>query len=401
MKILVLNAGSSTHKLSLYDIEDFHPKEPVWKATIDWGRGEGASSWAATTSQGAKLSEPLEKISIQQGIEKVLKSLWQGPTKVIEDLSNIECIGHRVVHGGSTFQEPTLINQAVKEQIRALIPLAPLHNPANLEGIEIMERCFPKVPQVAVFDTAFHAQMPEEVKTYPLPYAWKKEGIERYGFHGISHHYCAERAADLLQKRLEDLKIISCHLGNGASLCAVKGGKSVNNTMGLTPLEGLMMGTRCGSVDPGILLYVLREKRLSVEELDQILNFESGLKGIAGSLDMRDILASEEPSAKLAFAMYVYRLKFYIGALSAHLEGVDVLIFTGGIGENAAPVRQAACQGLGYMGIEINERKNEQCQPDQEITSVRSKVCILVVHTREEWMIAKSCMNLCERRKRQ
>lgn len=391
MKILVINAGSSSHKLSLYDIKDLQPVEPLWKATIDWGRG-GAHSFLVVTVPGqCKMEKSLENSSIQEGLQILLTSLWQGSTQVISGLSAIESIGHRVVHGGRAFQCPTLINDKVKAELHSLIPLAPLHNPANLQGIEIMEQHFPHIPQIAVFDTAFHAQMPEKVKAYPVPYAWKAEGIERYGFHGISHQYCAERAAALLQKEPRDLKMINCHLGNGASLCAIKDGKSVDTTMGFTPMEGLMMGSRCGSIDSGILLYLLREKKYTVEDLDAILNFNSGLKGIAGTSDMREILASQEARAQLAFEMYNYRLKGYIGALITQLEGIDTLIFTGGVGENAAAVREATCQGLKFLGVELDVEKNLKCQPDQDVALLASKVRILVIHTREEWMIAREC----------
>jgi acetate kinase len=374
VKILVLNAGSSSHKLSLYDIRSNSPTEALWQGKIDWDKEE--------------------KKHVEEQVFGLLQTLWQGKQKVIAGPHEIEKIGHRIVHGGAAFQAPIRINALVKEEIRKLIPLAPLHNPANLEGVEIMEKLFPSIPQIAVFDTAFHRLMPEETKTYAIPYFYRKEGVERYGFHGISHHYCAERAQFLFPSCS---KIICCHLGNGASLCAILNGKSIDTTMGFTPLEGLMMGTRCGSIDPGLILYLCREKKLSVEELDHTLNFESGLKGISGRSDMRELLAgiqTGDKQARLAFDMYVYRIKSYIGALAAHLEGVDSLIFTGGIGENAPDVRAAVCRGLQFLGIDLDLHKNRNCRPDQDIAADASKVRLLVIHTREEWKIAVECWKL-------
>ncbi len=393
MKILVVNAGSSSHKLSLYDLQNEEPAEPLWQGSIDWGRKSQLPSLTIKTHQGIKVEQTLESHAIEDGINILLKSLWEGKTRVIENRFAIERIGHRIVHGGIQFKQPTRITPSVKEYIQQLIPLAPLHNPANLQGIELMETFFPNVLQIGVFDTAFHATMPEIVKTYPVPWEWKEKGIQRYGFHGISHHYCAEQAAKLLNQNLNDLKIINCHLGNGCSLCAIKEGKSYETTMGLTPLEGLMMGTRCGSIDPGILLYLLREHQLSEEELDDSLNFASGLKGIGGSSDMRELLAkNQDERIQLALHMFVHRLKTSIGALAVSLGGFNVLSFTGGIGENAAWIREETCRGLKCLNTLIDEEKNRTCQPDVEITALSSHIRILVIHTREEWMIARACL---------
>lgn len=395
MKILVVNAGSSSHKLSFYDLTDEEPAEPLWEGTLDWGRASEPFSLAIKTGSGAKIEQELESCDIREGLNILLKSLWQGPTQVIDGLSAIERIGHRVVHGGAEFERPVIINGAVKARIRELIPLAPLHNPANLQGIEFMEEYFPSLPQIAVFDTAFHLTMPEIVKTYPVPWEWKKKGVQRYGFHGISHHYCAERAVHLLKKDPHDLKIINCHLGNGCSLCAIKNGKSYETTMGLTPLEGLMMGTRCGSIDPGILLYLMKEHQIPLQELDDALNFSSGLKGIGEHSDMRELLnLQEEKRARLAVQMFVHRLKAFIGALAASLEGFNVLSFTAGIGEHAAPIREAVCKGLSFMGIALDSEKNLNCRPDAVISKPGSAIQILVIHTREEWMIARACLKL-------
>lgn len=388
MLILVVNAGSSSHKLCLYDLHDNKPTQPLWKGALDWGNKDSTILSFQTAEE--KVEKTFQKVSIEEELEILLKSLYERPKSIIKDLSSIERIGHRVVHGGQVFEQPTLITSQVKEQIRNLIPLAPLHNPENLQGIELMEKIFPSIPQIAVFDTAFHTNMPDIVKTYPVPYVWKEDGIQRYGFHGPSHQYCAERAAHLLKN--DHLKIVNCHLGNGVSLCAMVGGKSVNTTMGFTPMEGLMMGSRSGSIDPGIILYLLREGKQSIDSLDSILNFESGLKGICGFSDMREILQSKDEKAKLAFDMFIYHLKFYLGAMITYLEGIDVIIFTAGIGENASQVREEVCHSLSFMGIEIDAKLNANCKPDQDIAKKSSKARILVIHTEEEWMIAKACL---------
>ncbi len=398
MKILVVNAGSSSHKLSLYDLQNEEPIEPLWQGSIDWGRSAKETPLLKVkTSRGIELELALNNQKVEKGLEILLNSLWQGKTQVIEGPTAIERIGHRVVHGGAQLIQPTLINLQVKEEIRKLIPLAPLHNPANLQGIEWMEKFFPSLPQIAVFDTAFHASMPNKIKTYPVPWEWKNQGIQRYGFHGISHQYCAERLVNLLKQPSQQLKIINCHLGNGCSLCAIQEGKSYETTMGLTPLEGLMMGTRCGSIDPGILLYLMREHQMTLQELDDSLNFASGLKGIGGFSDMRELLARQgEGRVRLALDMFVHRLKNFIGALAVSLEGFNVLNFTGGIGEHAALIREETCRGLACLHVAIDIEKNLSCQPDQEITSSSSTVRVFVLHTQEEWMIARFCLALKE-----
>lgn len=391
VKILVLNAGSSSHKLSLFDLQNENSMEPLWKGELDWGRNEQPISLSVKTAGGAYLQADLHHRDVEEGIKKLLESLWQGDTKVIEGPQSIVRIGHRVVHGGDKFEQPTLIDPRVKEAIRQLIPLAPLHNPANLLGIELMEEMFPSLRQIAVFDTAFHVTMPEIVKTYPVPWQWREKGVQRYGFHGISHQYCSERAAQFLNKDHKDFKMINCHLGNGCSLCAIQEGKSYETTMGLTPLEGLMMGTRGGSIDPGILLYLLREHKISLEDLDQALNFSSGLQGIAGLSDMRDLLNKQEARAVLAVQMFIHRLKTAIGAMAVSLGGVDVLSFTAGIGENAPLIREETCRGLACLNVAIDVEKNRVCEPDADISIASSPIRVLVLRTREEWMIARAC----------
>jgi acetate kinase len=276
--------------------------------------------------------------------------------------------------------------------------LAPAHNPANLAGIEVIERLAPAMPQVAAFDTAFHRSMPEPAVVYPLPYdLYEHEGIRRFGFHGISHRYCAHRAAQILGRELSSLRLITCHLGNGCSLAAIRGGHSIDTTMGFTPVEGLMMGSRSGSVDPGILLYLLREKKYNVEQLDDTLNKSSGLKGIAGTGDMRQVLQSMregDARAVLAFEMYAHRLRSCIGAMLASLGGLDALVFAGGVGENAVEVRSAACDAFGFTGLKLDKQKNEGSPVDEDIASADSSARVLVISTQEDWAIAQDCWKL-------
>jgi acetate kinase len=287
----------------------------------------------------------------------------------------------------------------VKQEIENLSTIAPLHNKAGLEGIELIENLLPNIPQIAVFDTGFHRTLAPEAFVYPVPYSWyERGGIRRFGFHGINHDYCAHRAAQLLDRDLASLKIISCHLGNGCSLCAIDGGKSVDTTMGFTPLEGLMMGTRSGSFDPGILTYVLRTQNLDSAKLDHILNHESGLIGISGvSSDMRDVLAAAAKGNKrsqLAFDIFIHRLQSEIGAMAASLGGLDVLIFTAGIGENSPEVRRAACAKLEFLGVTLDDSANSAAQPDCHISSESSRVRVLVIRAQEDWSIARVCAEM-------
>ncbi|MEL6856300.1 MAG: acetate/propionate family kinase, partial [Cyanobacteria bacterium J06607_13] len=301
MKILVLNAGSSSQKSGLYDFSGApsnsdvgRPVEPLWEAQIDWIPQEIAAHINIVTSAGEYFDE-LRKVSTrEETLSYLLTRLYQGPTKVLDSLTEIDAVGHRVVHGGKDYQESTLITPTVKATIDRLSAIAPNHNPANLEGIVLMEQLLAEVPQVAVFDTAFHSQMPLVASTYPGPYDWLEQGIRRYGFHGISHQFCAQRAAQILGQDLASLRLIICHLGNGGSLSAVQDGKSIDTTMGFTPLDGLMMGTRSGTVDPGILIHLMRQG-MEVDALDKLLNKQSGLLGISGiSHDLREIEAAIE-----------------------------------------------------------------------------------------------------------
>jgi acetate kinase len=390
MKILVLNAGSSTQKSRLYEIGTELPElapSPLWEAQID------GTQLKVTTATGV-LNEEINNAP-STSIARMLGTTWSGAARVLASPAEIDVVGHRVVHGGREYSFSTRIDANVKAAIARLAKLAPAHNPAALEGMEAVEQLLGNVPQIAVFDTAFHSTLPDAAAIYPGPYEWIDQGIRRYGFHGISHEYCAGRAAQLLGKDLVSLRLITCHLGNGCSLAAIKNGRSVDTTMGFTPLEGLMMGTRSGSIDPGILLYQMREKGFSADQLGGVLNRESGLKGISGlSGDMREIaaaIAQGDQRAQLAFDIYVHRLRFHIGAMLASLGGLDALIFTAGVGENSAPVRAAACQAFGFMGLQIDLGKNENRPVDEDISTPDSTVRVLVIQTQEDWAIARQC----------
>jgi len=401
MKILVLNAGSSSQKSCLYELNDVlpdRPLQPLWSAQIDWTHQQGIAELKVKTAKGDQLEEEFASDSRKDAISRMLESLWRGRTQTINDLKEIDIVGHRVVHGGQEYQQSTLISPDVKKAIARLSVFAPVHNPVNLEGIEAIEKILGNVPQVAVFDTAFHAQLPPAAFVYPGPYEWLENGIRRYGFHGISHQYCARLAADILGKDLADLRLISCHLGNGCSLAAVRGGWSVDTTMGFTPLEGLMMGSRSGSIDPGILIHLLKQSEFTAEKLDGILNRNSGLKGISGvSSDLRqigDAIAQGNQRAQLALDIYIHRLRAGIGAMLASLGGLDALIFTAGVGENSAVVRAAACEAFGFIGLKLDGEKNQQSPIDQDIAAVDSAVRILVIHTQEDWEIVRECWKL-------
>jgi acetate kinase len=309
-------------------------------------------------------------------------------------------VGHRVVRGGLQHFEPALATPEVKAAIEGVSVIAPLHDRAELEGMGIVAKLVGAVPQIAVFDTGFHRTMPLSAATYPGPYDWFEQGIRRYGFHGINHQYCAHRAAHLLGKDLNSLKLVTCHLGNGCSLAAIREGRSVDTTMGFTPLEGLMMGTRSGSVDPGILTYLVRQRQLSGQQLDEVLNQKSGLLGVSGiSSDLRQILAASNKGherAKLALDIYVHRLRSGIGAMVAVLGGVDALVFTAGVGENSPEVRAAVCDNFAFLGLRLDQGKNAQSPLDKDISAPDATVRILVIHAQEDWMIARECWNLVQ-----
>ncbi|UFP92643.1 acetate kinase [Gloeobacter morelensis] len=399
MKVLVLNAGSSSQKSCLYDLPEDRlpeaPPKPLWEAQIDWPHGTDGA-YLKVKSAHLKLEVTLFGASRSEDTARMLETLSSGETQVIAHPGQIDIVGHRVVHGGETYRDSTRITPAVKAAIARLAHFAPVHNPANLAGIEALEAVLgPEVPQIAVFDTAFHSRLPTAAYVYPGPYAWLEAGIRRYGFHGISHRYCAERAAQLLGRDLEQLRLITCHLGNGCSLAAVQAGFSIDTTMGFTPLEGLMMGSRSGSVDPGILIHLLRQGDCSVDKLDHLLNQASGLEGISGiSNDLRLIFEAIEAGharARLALDIYLHRLRAGIGAMAANLGGLDALVFTAGVGENAAPVRAGACEGLEFLGIAIDHHKNNDRPKDTDIATAAAAVRVLVIHTQEDWAIAREC----------
>jgi acetate kinase len=412
MKILVLNAGSSSQKSCLYQLDDTLPELPplpLWEAKVDWTKHPGMAAIEVKTSDtlsrssngGTVLEEELQTSSRPDVIAHMLESLWSGHTQVIADRTDIAIVGHRVVHGGQEYRQATFITPEVKEAIANLSTFAPVHNPANLEGIEAVEKILgTATPQVAVFDTAFHSNLPLSAAVYPIPYEFFEQGIRRYGFHGISHQYCANRTAGLMGKDLASLRLITCHLGNGASLAAIRDGHSVDTTMGFTPLEGLMMGTRSGTIDPGILIHWLRQADYDAQKLDEVLNKASGLKGISGvSGDLRQIMRDIEKGnqrAKLAFDMFVHSLRKHIGAMLASLGGLDALVFTGGIGENSAAIRAAACEAFGFLGLKLDRPKNHASPIDTDIATADSAIRVFVVHTEEDWAIAQECWRLAK-----
>jgi acetate kinase len=396
MKILVLNAGSSTLKFSLFAVTPDEAGEQA-SGMIDWSDGTRPTQ-AHLTAQGVPgdihLTWEVPADRHDAGVAEVLAALARPDPPLIGSPAEIAAVGHRVVHGGTTYRESVRIDAAVQAEIGRLAALAPLHNPPALAGIEAAQRALPGVPQVAVFDTAFHATLPPEAYIYPVPYAWYSDwGIRRFGFHGISHAYCAGRAAEVLGRPLAELRLVTCHLGNGCSLAAIAGGHSVDTTMGFTPLEGLMMGTRPGSVDPGVLLYVQQQHGLSAAALDDILNHQSGLLGISGvSSDMRAVEAAAKEGqerAVLALTLFAARARAGIAAMTAALGGLDALVFTAGIGEHAVAMRAAICERLGFMGVTIDPQRNTPAAVDQDIALAGAAVHVLVIHTQEDLLIAR------------
>jgi acetate kinase len=405
MKILILNAGSSTLKSRLYVLNDHlpeHPPEPVWEGNADWSKQAGQVELSIQRSgQTERFSQPAT--TREAVTRQLLASLWSGSQAVVAGPAEIALVGHRVVHGGPRFRQSVLVTAEVETAIDEYAAFAPAHNPANLEGIRVCADVLPQTRQVAVFDTAFHSQLPEAAAVYPGPYAWYEQGLRRYGFHGINHQYCAQRAASLLGRELAELRLITCHLGNGCSLAAIRQGHSVDTTMGFTPLEGLMMGTRSGSLDPGLLLNLLQNGEYSPDQLNHVLNKESGLLGVSGiSGDMRTIIDAQAAGnlrAKLALDVFVHRLRQGIGAMLAVLGGLDALIFTGGIGEHADLVRTEACATFGYIGLYIDEAKNTHVQGDQNIAHAGSTIPVLVIRAEEDWMIAREAWKVCNKEK--
>jgi acetate kinase len=392
MKVLVINSGSSSIKYQLFDMQD---KSVLAAGLLEQiGESESRLTHRSRNAQG-QMEEILrtQPVENHQGGFRLIGSVLN-ETGVVGDPGELFGIGHRVVHGGEKFREATIIRPEVIDTIRRLIPLAPLHNPHNLLGIEVALEAAPQVPQVAVFDTAFHATLPAPAFHYALPRdLYEKHQVRRYGFHGTSHYYVAKQAALHLNRSLESTNLITLHLGNGASVTAIKNGKSVDTSMGMTPLEGLIMGTRSGDIDPAIIFYLGRQAGYAPQEIETMLNEHSGLKGICGANDMRDIgrlAADGDEAARLAIDMFCYRIKKYIGAYCAALGRIDALVFTGGIGENAAEIRSGSCAGLSQFGIEVDNQNNHADKNGIfEIQSAKSSVAILVVPTDEELEIAE------------
>lgn len=399
MKILVLNSGSSSHKACLYEIGKSLPARPaawLWEGRIEW-RGDTATV-IAKNFQGATLKKELPASSREAIVRDLLSTLWSGTVRAIGSPSDIDAVGHRVVHGGPVFEDPVLLTPEVRSAIASVSAFAPLHIESELEGMQIAGSLLGPVPQIAVFDTGFHRSMPLPAAVYPGPYEWFQTGIRRYGFHGINHQYCVDRVAELLGSNKSLLKVVTCHLGNGCSVAAVDGGRSVDTTMGFTPLDGLMMGTRSGTVDPGILTFLMSQRGLDGPEIDRLLNHESGLLGVSGlSSDMRDIRSAVQQGherAKLAFDIYTHRLQSAIGGMAAVLGGMDALVFTAGVGENSPEVREAACGNLEFLGVTLDAGKNAHPGCDQDISDPDSKVRVFVIRAEEDWAIAAACWKL-------
>lgn len=398
MKVLVINAGSSSLKYQLIDVDT---KDVIAKGLVD-RIGISDSNVIYKPAMGKTGFAVVRDVKDHtEAIRIVIEAMLDPVNGVIKSMDEIDAVGHRVVHGGEKFTAPVLINDAVMETIETLTDLAPLHNPANMMGIRACREIMPNAPMVAVFDTAFHQTMPAEAYIYALPYeAYTDNMVRRYGFHGTSHNYVSKVAVEMLGKPAEETKIVTCHLGNGSSIAAVKGGKCIDTSMGLTPLEGVPMGTRCGDIDPAIVLYLMKKLNLNVNEMDAYLNKKSGVLGISGiSSDMRDIEAAAKQGnerAELALATLAYKVKKYIGAYVAAMDGVDAIVFTAGVGENAANIRERIISGLGYLGVVPDYELNSNCPRGQnvEISKPESSVKVFVIPTDEEMMIATQTAEL-------
>ena len=396
MKILVLNCGSSSIKYALYDMDD---QSVLTSGGIEKiGLPDSFIKIKFADGKKVQIDEPIPEHT--KGVKFILQVLTEGEYAVLGSLNELDAVGHRTVHGGEKFNKSVLLTDEVMEAFAACNDLAPLHNPANIKGINAVKELLPEIPQVGVFDTAFHQTMPDYAYMYALPYdLYTQYGIRRYGFHGTSHRYVSERVCEYLGIKAEGTKIITCHIGNGASIAAVKDGKCVDTSMGLTPLEGLMMGTRSGDIDAGAITFIMDKLNLDTKGVSDLLNKKSGLAGVSGlSNDFRDILAGiadGNERARIAKEMYTYRIKKYIGEYAAAMGGVDVILFTGGAGENQWEVRQGATAGLEFMGIKMDDEKNKACRATEAVISADdSRVKVCVIPTDEELMIAKDTLAL-------
>ena len=396
MKILVLNCGSSSIKYALYDMDD---QSVLTSGGIEKiGLPDSFIKIKLADGKKVQIDEPIPEHT--KGVKFILQVLTEGEYAVLKSLDELDAVGHRTVHGGEKFNKSVLLTDEVMEAFAACNDLAPLHNPANIKGINAVKELLPEIPQVGVFDTAFHQTMPDYAYMYALPYElYKDYGVRRYGFHGTSHRYVSERVCEFLGIKAEGTKIITCHIGNGASIAAVKDGKCVDTSMGLTPLEGLVMGTRSGDIDAGAVTFIMDKLNLDTKGISDLLNKKSGLAGVSGlSNDFRDILAGiaeGNERARIAKEMYTYRIKKYIGEYAAAMGGVDVILFTGGAGENQWDVRQEATEGLEFMGVKMDNEKNKACRATEAVISADdSRVKVCVIPTDEELMIALDTLAL-------
>ena len=395
MKVLVINCGSSSLK---YQVLDMTNESLLCKGLVERIGMDGSVITHEKIGMEKKKTEvPMN--DHKDAIEQVLKAVQDPETGVVKSMDEIGAVGHRVVHAGEKFASSVRITDEVIKALEECVELAPLHNPPNLLGIAACEELMPSTPMVGVFDTAFHQTMPPESYIYAIPYEYyEKHGIRRYGFHGTSHKYVAERASKMLNVNLEDLKLITCHLGNGASVSAIKRGKCIDTSMGFTPLEGLVMGTRCGDIDPAIVTYIREKENLPQGKANEILNKKSGVLGISGvSSDFRDIedaVAEGNERAALALKVFAHKVRFYIGAYIAEMNGVDAIIFTAGVGENDVTMREIICNNLGNLGIKLDPVKNKMRGKETEISTDDSKVKILMIPTNEELMIARDTYNI-------
>jgi acetate kinase len=398
MKILVLNCGSSSIKYQLFDMTS----GVVLAKGIVEKIGLKGSFIKNERFDGDKVKLDGEILDHQSGIEYILGMMISKKRGVLKDLNEIDAVGHRLVHGGETFKGSCYLDDITIKGVEDCSDLAPLHNPANLKGIYAMKALLPKVPQVGVFDTSFHQTMPDYSFMYAIPYSlYKKYGIRRYGFHGTSHSYVAKRACEVLKADFSSRKIITCHLGNGASIAAIKDGKSLDTSMGLTPVEGLIMGTRSGDIDGGVLTLIMEKEEIDYAALNTLINKHSGLLGVSGvSSDMREIEAAADEGnerAALSLRMYNYRVKKYIGAYAAAMGGVDIVVFTGGVGENGCEIRENICSNLEFLGIEFDKEKNKGARAKETvISSDKSRVTVIVIPTNEEFVIASDTRYIVE-----
>ncbi|KGM97762.1 acetate kinase [Clostridium novyi A str. 4552] len=397
MKILVINCGSSSLK---YQLIDMTSEQPIAQGLVERIGIEGSVLTHKVNGKKYKIEEEMK--DHKKAIELVLNALVNEEYGVIKNMEEISAVGHRVVHGGEKYAESVLIDSEVMEALEDFVKLAPLHNPPNIIGINACKELMPSTPMVAVFDTAFHQTLPDYAYMYSLPYdLYEKHGIRKYGFHGTSHKYVSAMAAKVLGKNIEDLKVITCHLGNGSSLAAVKNGKCVDTSMGFTPLAGLTMGTRCGDIDPAIVTFLIKELNYSVDEVNKIMNKESGVLGISGiSSDFRDILkAAAEGNERAELALNIFKNKViqHIGAYTAVMGGVDAIVFTAGVGENSEPIRKRIVSELGFLGINLDEEKNKVMGEIETISTEDSKVRVLVIPTDEELMIARDTKEIVEK----